>query len=204
MAYLESGEGTQAVMASGWVTNGDKVAAAGRAVDLLKQPRIVAAIQEQNDAISASTLITIARLRQEAYRLATYDIGDIFDANDNVLPIHQMPEDVRRCIEGVEVETRTIPQGNQPPITVVTKKYKIAKKTSALVTIFDQLCGITARVELTGRNGAPLFQSKMDMKNVPTEKLEALIKLAELAQGADAKPVQQVKVTDAPPAEGAK
>jgi hypothetical protein len=51
--------------------------------------------------------ITAERIALEIGRVAFSDPGQMFDANGGLLPIQDMPEDIRRCISGFDVEKRT-------------------------------------------------------------------------------------------------
>lgn len=176
--YLIDGNGERSVIDAGWCARDQKSKAARLASVLLKQPRIVNAIAEQMDATAARNLISIDRLMLETYRLATYNIKDAFDENDEPLPMSKLPDDLARVIEGFETEQ--VVRGNVP-VRVV--KFKFAKKSVALQMLFEQLLGAVKRLEVTGRNGAPLFSTKGDLSEIDTALLEKIVALSDM-QGA--------------------
>lgn len=177
--YLIDGNGARAAVDAGWCERGDPKKASALAFHLTKQPRILNAINEQMQATAKRNLITIDRLLFEAYRLATYDIAEAFDAQGQPRPISDIPEDLRRAIEGFETEQ--VLRGAVP--TQVTR-YKFAKKTVALQMLFEQLIGAVKRLEVTGRNGVPLFAPKSDLTEISTELLEKIVAMGELKDAA--------------------
>lgn len=171
--YIKDGNGTRAVLDSGNCPSGAKGQAAGTAVALLKIPRIVGAINEQLEASSARTLITVDRILQEVYRGATYNIAKAFDENGDCVPIEKMPEDLQRAIEGFEV----IEVKGQPGTFI--KSYKFSKKAPAQQILLDRLENLVKRFELTGKDGAPLHSSKVDLSDVSTELLKKIVEATE-------------------------
>ena len=84
----------------------------------------------------------ISRLFEELGRTALNDPKDIFDADGNVLPLHEIPEHARRAIASVEVTTHEVERsgtkGAKNRTTVVlarTTKIKFWDKLKAIEQI---------------------------------------------------------------------
>lgn len=178
--YLIDGNGVRSAIDSGWCARDDKEHAGVIATRMLKQPRVLEAINEQLQASARKNLITVDRLMLEVYRLATYNVQDAYDKNGDPIPLNKLPEDLARCIEGYETES--VQRGAVP---VQVTRYKFAKKSVALQMLFEQLIGAVRRLEVTGRNGAPLFNassSRADLTEISTELLEKIVAMSELKE----------------------
>jgi phage terminase small subunit len=81
---------------------------------------------------------------RELLRLARVDIGEAFDHEGHLKPLHLMSEDCRRAIAGVEVEAVA---GEAATVT----KVKFWDKTRALELLGKHLKLFTDKVELSGR-----------------------------------------------------
>lgn len=72
----------------------------------LKHPAVaarVAVLRAKADAAIVKAVVADAKVvMQEVIRLATSDIGDLFDAKGNPIPIHKLPTDIRRAISSVK------------------------------------------------------------------------------------------------------
>jgi hypothetical protein len=70
-----------------------------------KKATLIAAKLAETELSAASTVEAIRRG-------ALYDIGKLFDAQGNLRPIHQLSEDERFCIAGVEVIIKNAEAGD--------------------------------------------------------------------------------------------
>lgn len=172
--YIKDGNGVRSALDAGLCPSGDKYRAANISSNLLRKPRIVAAVNEQLEAISARTLITIDRILQEVYRGAVYNAAEAFEKDGSCKPMSEMPEDLQRAIEGFEVE-----EVRGQPGTFVTK-YKFAKKAVAQQMLLDRIENLVRRFEITGKNGAPLNpHGKVDLSDVSLELLKKIVEKGE-------------------------
>ena len=57
-------------------------------------------------AAEGATNITVTRIFQELGRVGLCDPEGLFDASGRILPLHLMPEDIRRAISSVDIEER--------------------------------------------------------------------------------------------------
>ncbi len=99
---------------------------------LLKSVEIQKAIAEQQRALQTATGITAAIVIKEFARIALADISQAFDANGNLLPIKDIPEEVRRAISGVEITEEFTGTGESRVFGGYTKKIKFWDKVKAL------------------------------------------------------------------------
>lgn len=90
---------------------------------LLTKANIQAAIAERRRTILSARILTADEVLQEQSRLATSDIGACYDAAGNLLPIHQLPADVRRCIASTKTVIRNMAGGDGHTDTVVEVKF---------------------------------------------------------------------------------
>lgn len=132
---------TQAAIAAGY----SKKTAYSSGSRLLKRAevknRIDEIVKQQVDNIT----ITSDRIIKELAFLGTADVSKAFDTNGNLLPIHEIPEDVRRAIAGFElVEER---DENGEGTGHMTKKVKFWDKNTSLLGLAKVFKMLTDKVE---------------------------------------------------------
>ena len=98
---------------------------------LLKKVEIKNRIDELLDVNMKRYIINAERVLAELSILGTVDTTKAFDANGNLLPIHDIPEDVRRAIAGFEVVEEIGNDGE--PTGTFTKKVKFWDKNTSLL-----------------------------------------------------------------------
>jgi phage terminase small subunit len=130
--YLSNGEnGTQAYLS---VFKTKNYAAAGvGASRLLKDPKIRAYIDLMKATTSREVLdhltVTKERILDEEAKIAFADVRQMFDENGCVLPLNRWPEELARCVDGVDITERTDPGSG---IVTRTFKYRLNNKGQAL------------------------------------------------------------------------
>lgn len=78
--------------------------------------------------------LTVERWAKEMACVAHVDPGDFYDADGALIPVHKLPEHVRRAVASVEHETRM--EGKGPDrVAVTTQKVKLNDKNTALANI---------------------------------------------------------------------
>lgn len=100
LEYLVDLNATQAAIRAGYSVKTARAIAS----ENLTKPAIRALVDEALKRREQRTEVTAARVLQEMARIALADMGQAFDASGNLLPIHEMPEDVRRALSGFEAE----------------------------------------------------------------------------------------------------
>ncbi len=94
-----------------------------QAYRLSRRVHIQTAIAERRRTILSERILTADEVLQEQSRLASSDIGACYDAHGNLLPIHQLPADVRRCIASTKTVIRNMAGGDGHTDTVVEVKF---------------------------------------------------------------------------------
>ncbi|APT48426.1 hypothetical protein BSA145_21410 (plasmid) [Bacillus safensis] len=122
--YLVDLNGTQAAIRAGYSSN----TAISQASRLLGYANIEAAIQEASEARQRRLGLSSDHIARELQRVATSDIRDAFDANGNLLPPHQWPDNFAAAVAGVDVVTKSMGEGE----VIYTSKLKLWPKAQAL------------------------------------------------------------------------
>lgn len=96
----------------------------------------------------------------ELMQMLTADITQAFDANGSLKPIDQIPEDVRRCIAGLEVSeiwgNVLVGDNNERMQTGVLKKIKFWDKNKATELMAKHLKMLVEKHEHAGKDGGPI------------------------------------------------
>ncbi len=119
----------------------------------LKKPYLQEYLQKLRDKLAAKTEITPERIIRELANIAFLDASEMFDEYNNLLPINEMPEEVRRAINGLEV--------SETKLGGSLTKIKVSDKKGALELIGKHLAMWTDRHEITGKDGGPVRFSGM-------------------------------------------
>lgn len=72
--------------------------------ELLRNPQVAALVGKAAARVVEKLDFTAERVMAELARLAMVDTSRAFDAKGKLLPIHEIPEDVRRAISGFEYD----------------------------------------------------------------------------------------------------
>ena len=91
---------TQAAIRAGYPANRAHVTGSG----LMKKPEIASRIQRLMDQRNRRLDVKADRVVLELGRIGLSDPIELFDQNNNLLQMRDIPEDLRRCISSVEVE----------------------------------------------------------------------------------------------------
>jgi phage terminase small subunit len=138
--YLVDRNATQAAIRSGY----SPASAASQASELLKLPKIAAALESAVGAQSRRTQITADAVLTELYRLATVDVSKAYDVDGNLLPLDKVPEEVRRAMQGIDIAKTG------------EKVARFHSKEGPLMGLAKHFGLLRDKVELTGEGGEPL------------------------------------------------
>jgi phage terminase small subunit len=152
--YLVDLNATKAAIRAGYSAR----TAASQASRLLRNVKVQEAIAAGKERLSERAEIEAIEVIRELACIGRSDIGRAFDKQGQLLPLHEMPEDMRRAIASVEVEmvgggTKTTDDGmeiNVPPVAQVTK-LKLWDKNKALEMLGRWKKLFTDKVELEGK-----------------------------------------------------
>lgn len=143
-AYLIDLNGTNAAIAAGY----SEKSARSQASKLLAMPEIQDRIDFLNRERQARVQITSDMILLELLKIARTDIGQAFDVNGNMKPINEIPEDVRRAIQAIEVDELFEGQGHERTQVGLTKKIKFWDKVKSLELLGKHLKLFTERHEV--------------------------------------------------------
>lgn len=113
-------------------------------------PAVRAAILEKLAARKQRCEIKADEVLLELWRIARADIGEAFDKEGRLKPLHEMPEDVRRAIAGVEVEEMFDGSGESRAHVGNLRKVKFWDKPRTLELLAKHLGLLVERVEVKG------------------------------------------------------
>lgn len=142
LEYLVDLNATQAAIRAGY----SKKTAEVTGFKLLRNGYVAKQIGLKQQELKQKTEITIERVLEEYKRLAFIDPTKIWDKKGNIKSIHEMDEDTRRAIAGIEISTI-----NNTLETI--KKIKLWDKTKALDSLSRHLGMFIDRKEITGSLG---------------------------------------------------
>jgi phage terminase small subunit len=122
---------TQAAIRAGYAPR----SAAVTASRLLTKANIGEAIAKAQAKAAAKAEVTVERVLKEYARIAFADIAQAYDDHGNLLPVSQMPEDIRRALTGIEI-TELFGDGKE---IGRLKKVRFAQKVPALDSLATHL-----------------------------------------------------------------
>lgn len=149
--YILDLNATRAAIAAGLAPK----SAAVEASKLLRKPKVQALIAELTKEKFGKLDISAERILQELARLAFIDPAKLFDEAGEIKPIHEIDEDTRRAIAGLDHEKlfEHFAKGQAKHVGA-TIKIKLADKTRALQLLgqyrklFTEIVEHTASEEL--------------------------------------------------------
>ncbi len=174
--YIVDLNPTAALLRAGY-KHGPGNSDATRAGILLRTPWVMAEIQTLKAAQAQRLNLKADDVLLELMRLAAVDIGEAFDDAGRLLPIRQIPPDVRRAISGVDVD-------ELPGNVGVTRKVRFWDKKGALELLAKHYRLLVDRVEV----------------NDVSDRAEKLARARERARKAAAAPAE----VSSPPADPAR
>lgn len=159
--YLVDLNGAQAAIRAGYSPkSANKIAH-----ELLdKTGPVAAAVQARMDRRSVRTEITADQVLTEIFRIASADIAQAYNEDGSLKPIHEIPEDVRRAISGVDVEELFEGRGQNREHVGQVKKLRFWDKLRANELLGKHLTLFADRIE----------NLTVDLDKLSNEQLEAL------------------------------
>lgn len=149
LEYLVDSNATQAAIRAGYkAKNADVVSS-----QLLGKSWVADAINKAKSKLSKKLLLKAEDVLLELARLAVVDTSEAFNLDGSVKPLHEIPEDVRRAIAGIELEAA--PKGSRRKGARI-KKLRFWSKTEALNMLGRHHHLLVDRHEHSGPNGGPI------------------------------------------------
>lgn len=129
--YLVNGRnGTEAAQHAG-ATGPNAATQAGR---WLKHPDVIAIIAERTAAVIEQAVLNTDRWAKEMASIGHFDPGELYDDDGHLIPLHLLPEHVRRAVASVKTEHRTVGRGEDREV-ITTQEVKLNDKNTALANI---------------------------------------------------------------------
>lgn len=135
LAYIEANNASDAYRAVYSAAKMKEEAIWVEASKLLSNPKVSLRIQELRVAIAEKTIITEARVIEEAARIGLLDPAKMVDESGALLPLHKMPPEVRAAISSIKVSEEKV----DGVVIGVIKEVKLWDKNSALEKIMKHL-----------------------------------------------------------------
>lgn len=98
---------------------------------LLRHPEVIEMLGNRMNEVLTRAKLTTERWAAEMAAIGHFDIGELYDEDGKLIPVHKLPEHVRRAISGVDVAT--------DEDGVVTSKIRMNDKNTALTNIGKHL-----------------------------------------------------------------
>lgn len=108
--------------------------AATQASRWLQHPDVIAIIAARTAAVMEKAVLNTERWANEMASIGHFDPGELYDDDGNLIPVHKLPENVRRAIASVKREHRTTGRGEERE-TITTEEIKLIDKNTALTNI---------------------------------------------------------------------
>lgn len=142
------------------------------ACEWLTKPHIQERIEELRGNQSKRLNITADRILEELAKIAFMDIVGAFDEKGNLLPIHKMPEDVRRAIGGLDVSKLDLKAGKKMLGKTTLSKIKLIDKRGALELLgkHEKLWSEKVEVDFSGEVRLIRYPQKKAEGEPTTEK----------------------------------
>lgn len=104
----------------------------------------------------------VGRVLDEYLRIAFVDPSKLLDNTGRPLPLHEIDEDTRRAIIGVDIVDEFEGRGDARQQIGTVKKYKLADKQKALDSLSKMMGLLVEKTEITGKDGKDLVPEVTD------------------------------------------
>ncbi len=118
---------------------------------LLKKPHVVQLVERLKSRQYQRLELKADNVLQELARIGFLDPAHVFDLQGVMLPIHEMPEEIRRAISSIEVETLYGGRGEAREAVGQLTKIKFWSKVDALQALGKHFNLWVERLEISGR-----------------------------------------------------
>lgn len=180
--YLTDLNATKAAIRAGY----SKRSAYSQGHDLLKKPEVQEAISKATAKRATKLELTAERVLLEATRLAFADPAQAFTPEGALLPLPEIPEELRRAVSGLDVEALFEGRGESREQVGTLRKIRFWSKPDALELLAKHLKLLTEKVEHGGKvevARSPEDVEKLDETIARIERLLADAQRSGLAGG---------------------
>ena len=148
--YMVDGNATRAAIAAGYAEK----SAAVTGSQLIRNAKVSAEIARRRKEVLNPLAVTFERVVKELARLSFVDPAEFYNENGDLKLIHEMPEDVRRALCGMETELRGV--GDENALPVIVKKLKWHDKRTALDSLAKLSGFVVDKKEVSGPGGGAI------------------------------------------------
>lgn len=145
--YIKDFNASQAAIRAGYSEKASRSVASRMLTKANISDRINELIQKRKAKVELTADLILA----EILKLAQVDLGKAYDSNGNLLPIHEIPEDVRKAMSGVKVFEEFEGVGRDRIKIGEVREVKFWDKTKALELLGKHLKLFTDRIEHSGK-----------------------------------------------------
>lgn len=131
LAYIETGSASEAYRKAYNASRMKAETIHARASELMADGMVTVRIGELRQAVAGKVVATEARVIEELARIGLFDPGELFAEDGSLLPVKNMPPEVRAAIASIEIEELFDGQGKDRKRIGYTKKIKLWDKNSA-------------------------------------------------------------------------
>jgi phage terminase small subunit len=150
--YLVDLNATQAAIRAGYSAHTAKDIGA----ENLSKPAIQAALVIAQQARAIRTEVTQDRVLLELARIVCFDLRKLYRDDGTLKAVPELDDEAASVLAGVDVFEEFVGRGKDRELVGHTKKAKIPDKVAALSLAMRHLGMLKDKVEMTGKDGAPL------------------------------------------------
>lgn len=169
LEYLVDLNATQAAIRAGYSEDSARQIAA----ENMSKPDILEAIEEAVNNRVTRLEITADRVLAGILNLADLDIGEAYDKNGNLLPVHEMPKHVRKAITSVKSFEEFEGFGQDKIKTGDVREVRFTEKSKNWELLAKYLKLLTDKVQHSGDKENPIVVEKLS-----SEEIKALVAAA--------------------------
>ena len=130
--YIIDFNGTRSAISAAF----SKKTAAEQSYQLLQESHIQERLKKLIEERQKRTQTKADDAMNECCRIAFADVGQAFNEDNTLKAIHEMPEDIRRAVSGIEVDEIYSGTGEDRALTGYTKKIKFWSKGRQIEMLF--------------------------------------------------------------------
>lgn len=139
MEYCRDSNGTRAAIAAGASPRSATVQASKWLTDTQKYPHVVQAIRDEFDKMRMLCEMDSVRCIRELTKIALFNPKSLFDDEEKLRNVHDLPDEVAMCLKEFKVTHRTGVDKEGNPIPIRTVEVKVHDKLEALKQIAQHL-----------------------------------------------------------------
>lgn len=139
-------------------------------------------IEDCKALVESHAMNLTKHIMEEEARLAFSDIRGLFNEFGEIVPPHELPDDIARAVKSAKRIERTIPRKDDEPIVIVTWEYQFWDKTTALERMSRHLGLYRADNEQKPKH-VSVENLNINMAQFTDEELELLVKLGGKLEG---------------------